>query len=211
MNRSFLQLPVLALSAMMAAHAQGQAPTKIGIINIQSAIIGTKDGQKAVQELEAKSAPKRKELEKKQGDIQVLQTKLRSSSNTASEEVRNTLARQIDTSTKAYNRDLEDAQAEFDQEQQKILGEIGGKMMAVIDKHSTDNGFAVILDVSSQQTPVLFAATSVDITRDIIALYDKNAPASAAPLGMRPMTPGGLKPPAPAPAPAKKAPGAVKP
>ncbi len=208
MNRRFIQLPVLALSAMMAANAQ--APTKVGIINIQSAIIGTKDGQKAVQELEAKSAPKRKELEGKQGNIQSLQTKLRSSSNTASEEVRNGLARQIDTATKAYNRDLEDAQAEFDQEQQKILGEIGGKMMAVIDKYSTDNGFAVILDVSSQQTPVLFAATSVDITRDIIAMYDKNAPASAAPLGIRPQGPAGAKPAAPAPAPAKKAPGAPK-
>ena len=209
MNRSILQLPVLALSAMMAVHAQGQAPAKVGIINIQSAIIGTQDGQKAVKELEGKSAPKRKELEKKQGDIQALQTKLRSSSNTASEEVRNNLTRQIDTTTKAYNRDLEDAQAEFDQEQQKILGEIGGKMMAVIDKYSTDNGFAVILDVSSQQTPVLFAAPSVDITRDIIALYDKNAPAAAAPLGIRPMAPAGAKPAVPAPA--KKAPGAVKP
>ena len=45
MNRSFLALPVLALSAVMAVNAQ--APTKVGIINIQSAIIGTKDGQKA--------------------------------------------------------------------------------------------------------------------------------------------------------------------
>lgn len=210
MNRSFIQLPVLALSAMMAANAQ--APTKVGIINIQSSIIGTQDGQKAVKELEARSAPKRKELEKKQGDIQALQSKLRSSSNTASEEVRNTLARQIDTTTKSYNRDLEDAQAEFDQEQQKILGEIGGKMMAVIDKYSTDNGYAVILDVSSQQTPVLFAATSVDITRDIIALYDKNAPAAAAPLGVKPMAPMPVRVPMapPAAAPAKKAPGAVK-
>lgn len=202
MNRSIIQLPVLALTAIMAVNAQ--APTKVGIINIQSAIIGTKDGQRAVQELEAKSAPKRKELEGKQGNIQGLQTKLRSSSNTASEEVRNTLARQIDTATKAYNRDLEDAQAEFDQEQQKILGEIGGKMMAVIDKFSTDNGYAVILDVSSQQTPVLFAATSVDITRDIIALYDKNAPAAAAPLGAKPMAPPQSRPMAPGPAPAKK-------
>ena len=197
---------------MMAANAQ--APSKVGIINIQSAIIGTKDGQKAVQELEAKSAPKRKELEGKQGNIQALQTKLRSSSNTASEEVRNNLARQIDTATKSYNRDLEDAQAEFDQEQQKILGEIGGKMMAVIDKYSTDNGYAVILDVSAQQTPVLFAATSVDITRDIIALYDKNAPAAAAaPLGVKPAAGLPARQPMapPATAPVKKAPGAVKP
>ncbi len=62
--------------------------------------------------------------------------------------------------------------------------------MAVIDKYATDNGFAIIIDVSSQQSPVLYAATSIDITREVVGLYDKNAPGAAAPA---------------APAPAKKA------
>jgi outer membrane protein len=196
-----LLLPGLILALAAGAWAQA-APTKVGIIHIQNAILSTKDGQKAAAELQQKMGPKQKELEKKQGEIQSMQTKLRTSSNTASEEIKQQLMRDIDTRTKAYNRDLEDAQAEFEQEQQKVLQELGAKIMAVIDKYATDNGYAVILDVSAQQTPVLYAANSVDITREIVALYDKSAPAGAAPAAA---TPASVRPVAPKPvAPAKK-------
>ena len=56
--------------------------------------------------------------------------------------------RNIDQKTKSFNRQVEDAQAELEQEQQKVLGQLGQKMMQVIDKYAQANGFAVILDVS---------------------------------------------------------------
>ena len=73
--------------------------------------------------------------------------------------------------------------------------------MAVIDKYAKDNGYALILDVSNPQTPVVFAASSIDITREVIDLYDKNAPAattSAAPAPAKPAAPAAPKPAAPA-------------
>ena len=189
MNRQILWLPALLLGAGISLFAQA-VPSKVGIIHIQNAIIGTKDGQAAAKALEEKFMPRRKEVEKKQADIAALQNQLRASSNTASEDVKNKLMRDIDAKQKSLQRDAEDFQAEVDAEQQKVLGELGGKIMAVIDKFATDNGFAIIIDVSSQQSPVLYAATSIDITREVVGLYDKNAPGAA---------------PAAAPAPAKKA------
>lgn len=200
MNRQILWLPALLLGAGLSLYAQA-APTKVGIINIQQTIIATKDGQAAAKTLEERFLPKRKEVEKKQAEIGALQNQLRTSSNTASEEVKNKLMRDIDVKTKSLQRDAEDFQAEVDQEQQKVLGELGGKIMAVLDKYATDNGYALILDVSSQQSPVLFAATAIDVTREIIALYDKNSGGAAAPAGT---------PAAPAPAPVKKATPGVK-
>jgi outer membrane protein len=50
------------------------------------------------------------------------------------------------------------------------------KIISVLNKYATDNGFALVLDISSQQTPVLFASNTIDLTREIIALYDKTAP-----------------------------------
>jgi outer membrane protein len=58
------------------------------------------------------------------------------------------------------------------------MQEVGGKLMAVLDKYAKENNFAVILDVSAQTTPVLWAANGIDITKDVIDLYDK-APAGA--------------------------------
>jgi outer membrane protein len=48
-------------------------------------------------------------------------------------------------------------------------------MMAVIDKYAQQNGFAVVLDVSNQNTPVLYASNTVDITKEVIDLYDKTS------------------------------------
>jgi len=180
----------------LAAGAQGTG-TKVGIINIQSAIVSTKDGQKAAGEIQSRFNPKKAELDKRQGDITQLQDQLNRGRNTLSEDARQKLVREIDVKTKALNRDTEDARAELDQEEQKIMNELGGRIMLVIDKYAKDNSFSVILDVSSPQNPVIFAATGNDITKDVIDLYDRNAPAAAsAPSSGAPSAPGTQRPPA---------------
>lgn len=205
MKKSALVLCSLVLGAAIAAPAQTATPTKVGIINIQAAIIGTKEGQAAAKELEAKSAPKKKELEKAQGEIAAMREQLNKMSSVGSDEQKRKLMGDIDAKTKNFNRQVEDAQAELDQEQQRVLNELGGKMLAVLDKYGKDNGYAVILDVSQQNTPVLFAASGTDVTQEVIALYDKNAPSgptSAAPAPATtpsPTRPAGAKPPAPKP------------
>jgi len=169
---------VLALAGAAFAHGQG-ATGKVGVINIQNAIVTTKDGQKAAAELDAKAAPKRKTLESKQNEINSLKDQLQKGSNALSETAKQEIVRNIDTKTKSFNRDMEDAQAEVEQDQQKILQDLGGRMMAVIDKYAKDNGFVLILDVSNPQTPVLFASNAIDVTKDIIDLYDKAAASGA--------------------------------
>lgn len=177
------QLSLLAgiITAIAQTAWAQNTPTKVGIINIQGAIVNTKDGQKAIKELEARFAPKKQEIEKKQEKIRELQAQLQKGSSVLSEEQKRKLMNEIDQHTKEYNRNVEDASQELEQEQGKIFQELSQKMMAVIDKHAKEKGFAVILDVSSQQTPVLYAANEVDITRDIIELYDKQSAAASAP------------------------------
>jgi outer membrane protein len=211
MNRVSI-LASVALGAAMLAGAQTAPPasTKVGIIHIQNAIISTQDGQKAAKALEAKSAPKKKELEQLQTEIAGLRDQLNKTSNVGGEAQKQNLMREIDTKTKQFNRQVEDAQAELDQEQNRVLQELGGKMLTVIDKYAKDNGYTLILDVSSQQTPVLYAANGIDITQEVVALYDKNAPAATSSTGVG--APGAAGQPAVTrPAPGTVAPGTVAP
>src|SRR3954454_19147535 len=93
-----------------------------------------------------------------------------------------------------------------------IMQELGTKVMAVIEKYATQNGFDLVLDVSNPQTPVLWAASAIDITADIVKLYDQANPGTGAPSAAKP--PAGTAPatarpavqPPPAPAPKKKYP-----
>jgi outer membrane protein len=204
MNR-FSVVCSLAFGLVSATFGQSaMAPSKVGIINIQSAIIGTSEGQAAAKALDERSAPKKRELEKLQAEIQGLRDKLNKMGSIASEDEKRKLMQEIDSRTKSFNRQVEDAQSELDQEQGKVLNELGGKLLAVLDKYAKDNGYAVILDVSAQNTPVLFAANQVDVTQEIVALYNKNvaAPTSAAPAPATGSLPAATRP-APTPAPIK--------
>lgn len=170
--------PVLLLATTFLAQAQ---MGKVAVINIQGAIIGTKDGQKAAAELDAKTQPKKKELEQKQNEISALQDQFNKGQNTLSDSAKNDIYKNIELKKKSLQRDVEDAQAELEQDQQKILQQLGQKMMAVIEKYARDNGYTMVVDVSNPQTPVLYASPSIDITKEIVELYDKNTASASAP------------------------------
>jgi len=181
------------------APAPGPAPTKIGIISAAEAIAATKEGQKAMEELQKTFAPKRDALDKLQATVQADTDRLKKGTATMSLDAQRKLQADIDANTKTLNRSTEDAQTDAQEQEGKIMQELGTKMMTVLSKYATENGFAVVLDVSNQQTGVLWAASEVNITADIVKLYDAKYPlaAAAAPAA----APATAKPAATAPAP----------
>lgn len=208
MKKNFVVFPAVVLA--MAAMAHAQTPVKVAIIHVQNAILQTKDGQKAATELQGRFAPKKAGLDKKQADLAALQDQLRKGSATMSEDAKAKLMRDIDANNKSMQRETEDAQADLDAEQGKIMQELGGKVMSVLEKFATANAYALVLDVSNPQTPVLWAASAIDITGDIVKLYDQANPGAGAPAAAKPpaasapVAPRPATPPAPAPAPKKK-------
>ncbi len=156
------------------------AAQKVAIIDIQAAIARSKDGQAAIQDLQDKFAPKRVELENQQREISDLQNQLRNQEKTLSDEARTRLLRTLDDKTRRLNRDNEDATAEFQQAQQDVINGIGRKILGVISEHAEKNGLGLVLDVSSPQTPILYANATIDITQTIIEQYDAATAAAAA-------------------------------
>jgi len=197
-NKTILLPAILVLGFTSAVFGQASGQ-KIGVINLRAAMENTQEGQKAASELQQRYDPVRKDLEKKQNDIQSLRDQLSRGSNTMNEQARADLQRDIDSKTKLWNRDQEDAAADFQIDLDRIQQELYQKMQVVIDKYARDGGYAVIMDISAEQSPVVYISNTVDITNDIIALYDKNAPvapAAAKPAAAAPAA----KPPAAAPA-----------
>jgi outer membrane protein len=197
LKKNFIVFPALVLGFAALANAQSITPTKVAIIHVQNAILMSTDGKKAAGDLTTTFAPRKAELEKKQQEIAALQDQLKKGSTTMSEEARTKLMRDSDALTTKLNRDTQDAQTDLDEAQGKLMQELGNKMLAIIEKYATQNGFALVLDVSNPQTPVLWAASGIDITNDIVKLYDQANPAGAG---------SAAKPAAPAARPAAPAP-----
>ncbi len=203
----FKRSKLYAIAGLMgfALSASAQAPSKVGVINVQGAIVGTKDGQKASQELDTKFQPKNKQFESRRSELASLQDQFNKGGSVMSEEKRGQLSRDIDEKKRRLDRDVQDAQEELQGEQQRLLQGLGQRMMAVIEKYAKDNGYTIILDVGNPNTPVLFASSAIDITQDIVSLYDKApapspattpAPGAAAPAAPanKPATPGTTRP-----------------
>jgi outer membrane protein len=177
----FLIAPLLVIACSLSAWAQ----QKIAVIDMQSALLGTKDGQKAAAELKAKFAPKEQELQKKQQEMQSKTEQLRKTENTISDEAKVALQTEIAALQRNLQRDSQDAQQDLQEEQQRILGDLSQKMNQIMNKYAVDHQLTMIMDVSGQPNNILFASNTVDITRDIITLYDSAAPVtpSAKPAG----------------------------
>jgi outer membrane protein len=90
------------------------------------------------------------------------------------------LLRTRDDKTRAFTRANEDATAEWQQAEQDAINVIGRKMINVITDYAQKNAFGLVVDVSSPQTPVLYADEGLNITDQIIELYNQTAAKPAA-------------------------------
>ena len=195
MNRNFAYLvPATALALILSVpgFAQTSAPAaaaasavpavaKVGIVNIQAAIVGSNEGQRDFEALQKKFDPKRQELEGMNKEVDELQKKFNTQGDKLNDEARGELLKEIDTKKKQMQRNYEDANTDIQAQQNEIANRIGQKLVSVLDKYAKANNFTVILDVSGQQSPVLWAASSVDITNTVVEAYNAESGVPAQP------------------------------
>ena len=218
MKRLWIASAFAVLSGMLSglcaqtAAPVAPGPQKIAVIDMTNALVSTKDGQKAVADLQAKYRPKDQAIQKRGQELQAKQEQYRKAANTLSDEAKANYERDIELLNRNLQRDTADAKQEMDEDQQKLLQDLGSKIMQVVNKYAVDNQISIVFDVGGEPNNIRFASSAVDITRDIIALYDKAAPVtptappakpatSAAPPAARPATRPAS---APAAAPAQK-------
>jgi len=211
MKRTFASTAVLTLVFAAAAMAQTTAPAtkpatsatpglgvsttgapataspsgsvKVGIIDIQQAIIGTNEGARDFEALQKKFEPKRTELSSQNNEIENLKKQLNTQGDKMNEESRATLVKSIETKQKSLQRSAEDAQAEYQQQQNEIAQKILQKLAPVIDKYAKANGYGLLFDSSNPwpQGPLLWATSGVDITKTIVDSYNSQSGVTAPP------------------------------
>jgi len=194
-----------ALAASITAFAQGTAgggatsaavpvaaPVKVGIINIQQAILATNEGRREFEVLNTKFKPKQDELEKGGKDLDAMRQQLSTQGDKMNEEARATLVKQIDAKQRALQRSADDAQTDFNSQQQEIAQRILQKLAPVVDKFAKQNGYALLIDDSNPwpQGQVLWATDSVDVTKAVVDTFNAQsgvaAPTASAPSATRP-------------------------
>jgi outer membrane protein len=199
-------LAAVCLFATVAVRAQGTASAgaavtgKTGVINIRQAIASTSEGKQAGAELQSQFAARQNDLEGMNKQINDLRQRLESGKGKISQEEEARLTRQGEVMARQLQRKQDEYQEDVNAAQGEVFDRIGRKMVDVLDRYARENGYVVILDSSAQNTPILFASTNIDVTQDIVHLYDGAYPVKAGGAATskpapKPATPPAQKPP----------------
>lgn len=178
--KSILALTCLTVGASLApAQTTCTAPSKVGILQAEAALAGTKEGVAVNEEIKKRFDPRVAELQKREGELRDIQDKISRGANTMAAPALADLQRSFDQKKKAFDRDKQDFTDEAQAAENKVLGELSEKLKKVIDKYRQDNCFALILNVSDPNTPVVSFSDEIDITPAIIEAYDKTSSSAA--------------------------------
>ncbi len=193
-----LFLPAALCAQAPASGGAASAPAatgagRVAVVDLQKAITENAEGKKAQEQFMAAFNKKQQEFDTKQKALAEAQTKLQSGDKAMSETAKADLAKSIDKMNTELQRMNDDAQKELPDLQQTLFKPIAEKTQEVLKAYSTENGFAVVFDVSSQASSIIYVQDVADITTEIIRRVDAAPPTkpatSAAPPKSAPAAP----------------------
>jgi len=163
-------IPTTPDAATAAAAPAG--PAKIAVINFQIAVAQTNEGQRDFADLQKKYAPKEASLKSLNDEIDNLTKQLQTQGATLSDADRDTRAKAIDEKKKELDRQTEDLRNDGQQDMQDLYNSLAAKVYDVMQSYVEQQGFTLVLDVSQQQSPVLYANQGTVITKAVIDAYN---------------------------------------
>lgn len=163
------RISLLLLASLAAASAQ----TKVGIINVQSAILETGEIKKAQAELEGRYRPRQQKVEGLQKELADLQNKLQTMQGKLTPQAEQEMQVTGQRKQRELQRLVDDLQADVDRERNEILSKSGGRMQEVVKKLAEEKGLDVIVD----SVNTLYFKPTLELTKDAVAAYDKTYPA----------------------------------
>lgn len=224
MNRSFAIAAIMASGLQLSAAAQMPAspglspqtaaapaasaalagPARIAVVAFQLAVAQTNEGQRDFADLQKKYAPKEASLKSLSDEVDNLTKQLQTQGATLSEAERTNRAKAIDDKKKQLDRETSDLRDSGQQDMQDLYNSLASKVYDVMQSYAEKQGFTLVLDISQQQSPVLFASDGTNITKGVIEAYNvkSGVPAPAADSGDAPKP----RPSAPSTRPATSAP-----
>ena len=186
-----------ALFSQAAAPARAAAPTttapttvapeaipaKVALISFEAAVFATNEGQKAINDLQAKYLPKKNAIDAQSKEVDSLKQQLQAGTGLSDAE-KASRVRTIDTKEKQLQLDGEAASSAYQQDLQEAYGRIAQKVNGTMQSYAAQKGFTLVLDVSNQQNSnVMYADTKTDITRAVIDAYNVSSGVAAPPPG----------------------------
>jgi Skp family chaperone for outer membrane proteins len=181
---------VISAGAQTAARPQPAAPTQGGAAPASTARIAIIDSSafsdekagiarvvNAMKTVDAQFQPVRTEVQGMQTRYQALVDDINKTSSVADPKTIATKTDQADTLKRDMERRMQDAQISIKKRMDEVLGPLQEDVFNSLQAFAQQRGISIIIDAS--RVPLIYAADSVDITKDFITEYNRAKPATA--------------------------------
>ena len=195
--------PATAKPAPPPAAAQPQAPARVpfqmglkyGYVQLQTVAQESAQGKALSAKVQALQDQRMKELQEKDKQLKAAQDKLEKGTTVLNESARSQLQLDIERQTRDFQRAQEDAQQELQALTQQLQNEFGRVLLPAIAVVAKEKQVHFVFD--ADQSGLVWADPSMDLTMDVVRVLDASGPAKPAAAA-----PAATQKPAAAPAPA---------
>jgi outer membrane protein len=170
-----------ASSGAAAASVTPTGSSKIAVIAFEVAVSRTNEFQRKLADLQKKWAPKQQQLKTDGDDVDNQTKQLQAQGDKLSDTERATRAKAIEDKRKVLERQFEDARTQYQQELQDTLSGVEDKFFDVMRQYVEKNGYTLVLDMSPQNSPILYSIEATDITAPVVDAYNVKSGISAPP------------------------------
>lgn len=165
-----------------AAPQRTAGPANIAVID-SAAFTDEKAGiarvMVAMRQLEAKFQPLRTELRGMRERLNTMRADLQKKQGIQDAKTTAQQAEEAERLDVQIKRKAEDAQVNYQKETLAVLEPLQNDIANALNAYAQAKGISLLIDVN--RVPVIYAASSLDVTKDFIAEYNRTHPATAAP------------------------------
>ena len=172
-------------SAPSSGNTQRVAgPANIAVIDssvFSDVAAGIARVQSAMKQIDTKFQPLRTEIRAMQDRLTTMRSDIQKKRATQAANLTAQQVEEADRLETQFKRKAEDAQANYQKESLAMLEPLQQDIGNALNAYAQSKGISLLIDIN--RVPVIYAAPSMDITKDFIAEYNRTHPATAAPVG----------------------------
>jgi outer membrane protein len=177
---SLLALVALVASGTLAPRYAHADNTKYAFVDLQRALEETEDGKKAKAKLKSDFDRKQKELDEKQDELKKIKEGLEKKASLMKPEALQKEQKDFQDRFVELQQTYQRLQQDLAKREQDATRNIFGKLQTVVGTIAEREHFAMVLEKNSA---VVWGLPSLDITNEVIRMYNASGGVGAAAIG----------------------------
>ncbi len=167
---SFVLLTVLLASAVPFCSTSGAEESRIAVVDIQRVLVQSKAGKRARESFQKEFKVKQGILDEKGIQYEKMEKELTKNFSIMNDKTLKEKSETLEKKKKELVRDKEDFSDELRRRDNEIKRRIFTEIQDVVSKFGESNGYSIIL---TRDAGVIFMSGGVDVTEQVINLYDR--------------------------------------